>query len=154
MRSENPESLIISKYLVKILLKVNSDGFLIEGKVAFQLTQEADEVNDHVLVKKFNYNKLTQKIQLHMIKHYDSFFTQSKFTQLTTRLMSTVGVKSIHTADVMTILADQSSKKGQQDKAVQYITRAHQIATEVLDGMTSHKKFIGILSGQATIAVR
>jgi hypothetical protein len=54
----------------------------------------------------------------------------------------------------MTILADQSSKKGQQEKAIQYITRAHQIATEVLDGMTNHKKFIGILSGQATIAIR
>jgi len=31
--------------------------------------------------------------------------------------MSTVGVKSIYTSDVMTILAEQSSKKGQQDKA-------------------------------------
>ena len=118
------------------------------------MVQEADSLNDQVCVSKFGYQKLTQKIQLHKIKHFDQFFTQNKFTQLTSRVMSTVGVKSIHTSDVMTILADQSSKKGQQDKAIQYITRAHQIATEVLDGMTNHKKFIGILSGQATIAIR
>ena len=63
-------------------------------------------------------------------------------------------MKNINTATVMTILAEQCSKKGQQDKAIQYITRAHSIATEVLDGVTNHKKFIGILSGQASIALR
>ena len=34
------------------------------------------------------------------------------------------------------------------------IQRAHKIATEVLDGVTNHKKFIGILSTQASIALR
>ncbi len=54
----------------------------------------------------------------------------------------------------MTVLAEQNSKKGQHEKATQYITRAHQIATEVLDGMQAHKKFINILNTQASIIFR
>jgi hypothetical protein len=68
--------------------------------------------------------------------------------------MSSIGLKGPYTSTVMTVLADQNSKKGQHEKATQYITRAHQIATEVLDGMQAHKKFINILNTQASIIFR
>lgn len=68
--------------------------------------------------------------------------------------MSSIGLKGPYTSIVMTVLADQNSKKGQHEKATQYITRAHQIATEVLDGMQAHKKFINILNTQASIIFR
>lgn len=107
-----------------------------------------------MLVKRFKYEKLTPKVLISKIKNFDQFFTPAKYQQLTSQALQVVGMKNINTATVMTILAEQCSKKGQQDKAVQYITRAHSIATEVLDGVTNHKKFIGILNAQATIALR
>jgi hypothetical protein len=49
----------------------------------------------------------------------------------------------------MSVLADQNSKKGDHDKASQYIGRALTLANEVLDGMKIHKKYIGILAAKS-----
>jgi hypothetical protein len=45
------------------------------------------------------------------------------------------GTKSYYTPNVMRVMADFNSKRGDHEKAIQYITRAQHIATEVLDGV-------------------
>lgn len=45
----------------------------------------------------------------------------------------------------MKIMADFNSKRGDHEKAIQYITRAEKLANEVLDGVKVHKKYVGIL---------
>lgn len=116
--------------------------------------QKTEKFNDEVLIKKFGYKKLNIKIQMIKITCFDPFFTQIKFQQLTSSLLSLVGVKGPKTSTVMRILSEQNSKKGQHEKAQQYIQRAQQIATEVLDGLQTHTKFISILNQQASIALR
>ncbi len=82
------------------------------------------------------------------------FFTQTKFQQLTSSALSTVGLKGTHAPNVMSVLAEQNSKKGDHDKAQQYIQRALSLATEVLDGIKTHKKYIGILAVKSQISQR
>ncbi len=55
------------------------------------------------------------------ISFFDPFYTQVKFQQLTSSLLSLVGVKGPKTPSVMRILSEQNSKKGQHEKAQQYI---------------------------------
>ena len=154
MQKANPESLAIGKYYVKTHLKVPRDGFLVEGKLAFKTILKADKFNEDFLIKKFKYRKLEIKIKLIKIRYFDPFYPSEAFTTLTTTLMSAVGLKGPSTSTVMTVLAEQKSKKGQHEAATNYINRAHQIATEVLDGMQVHKKFLSIYSTQANIAFR
>ena len=125
-----------------------------EGKQAFTIILKAEKFNEDILIKQFKYRKLEIKIQLIKIRYFDPFFQQQKFQQITSQLMSAIGLKGPFTSTVMTVLADQNSKKGQHEKATTYINRAHQIATEVLDGMQAHKKFINILNTQASIIFR
>jgi tetratricopeptide (TPR) repeat protein len=54
----------------------------------------------------------------------------------------------------MKVLADQYSKKGDNDKATAYIQRALQLANEVFDGIKIHKKYIGIYANKSKIAVK
>ncbi len=51
-------------------------------------------------------------------------------------------------------MADINSKKGDHDKGVQYIQRAQKLASEVLDGIQVHKKFIAILVLKSEIYLR
>jgi len=142
----HPEIFEVAKYFVKIYINVPKDGFLLDAKQAFTYFKQAEKVNEEALIKKHKYTKLTNKIHLIKIKNFDMFFNQTKFQQLTSTLLSCVGTKGINTPNVMTVLAEQNSKKGDHDKAQQYIQRAYVLATEVLDGLKTHKKYIGILA--------
>ena len=54
----------------------------------------------------------------------------------------------------MAALAEYYSKKGEHDKARQYIERAHTLASEILLHSWSNKKRLGILAVQFSIAIR
>jgi tetratricopeptide (TPR) repeat protein len=69
------------------------------------------------LVKVHKYNKLATKIQLVKIKSFDMFFTPARFQQLTSSLLSSVGTKGTNAPNVMAVLAEQNSKKGDHEKA-------------------------------------
>jgi hypothetical protein len=66
----------------------------------------AEKFNDEVLVKRFKYRRLEIKIQLIKIRFFDPFFPQQKFQQLTSQLLSAVGLKGPFTSTVMTVLAE------------------------------------------------
>lgn len=65
-----------------------------------------------------------------------------------------MGTKGYHAPNVMSVLAEQNSRKGDHDKAQTYIQRAMALATEVLDGVKVHKKYIGILAAKSQILLR
>lgn len=154
LMTANPDSFEVAKYFVKIHLNVPRDGFLLDAKQSYNYVKEAEKVNEEQLIKKHHYQKLTTKLQLAKIKNFDMFFTQHKFQQLTSQVLSSVGTKGINAPNVMSVLADQNSRRGDHDKAQQYIQRALTLATEVLDGMKVHKKYIGILAYKSQIAHR
>ena len=150
----HPDSFEVTKYFVKIHSNVPKDGFLLDSKQAFNYFKEAEKINEEQLVKVHKYNKLSLKIQLIKIKYFDFFFNQVKFQQLTSGILSIVGTKGLNAPNVMTVLAEQNSKKGDHDKATTYIQRALTLATEVLDGIKVHKKYIGILATKSQILLR
>lgn len=63
-------------------------------------------------------------------------------------------MKTYNTPNVMAVMAESNSKRGDHEKAVQYITRAQKIANEVLDGVQVHKKYISILDIKSQIYLR
>jgi tetratricopeptide (TPR) repeat protein len=151
---EHPDSLEVAKYFVKIHLSVPKDGFIIDAKEAFNFVRAAERVNEESLVKRHRYSKMTTKINLIKIKSFDVFYNQGKFHQLTSSVLSTVGLKGTNAPNVMSVLADQNSKKGDHEKAQQYIARALTLANEVLDGIKTHKKYVGILDVKSQILQR
>lgn len=48
-------------------------------------------------------------------------------------------------------MAEFYSKRGETEKGLQYINRAHKLAQEVLDGLEMHKKYIKILDIKSQI---
>ena len=65
--------------------------------------------------------------------------------------MRDVGMRSSKTPVLLSILAELNATKGENDKALQQISRAEKLATEVLDGLTNHIKIAGILVSKSTI---
>jgi hypothetical protein len=49
------------------------------------------------------------------------FFTEQRFQQLTAGILSTVGTKGLYAPNVMSVLAELNSRKGDHDKAQTYI---------------------------------
>jgi hypothetical protein len=102
-------------------MNVHKEGFLLDIKQSFKCLLKAERVNSEDLVAVHQWEKLNIKLQLIKIKHFDMFFTQPKFQQLTSTLLISNGVKGYYSPNVMTVLAEQNSKKGDHDKATQYI---------------------------------
>lgn len=123
-----------------------------DAKQTFRYFQAAESVAESHL--KEACPKLIRKIQLIKIKTFDMFFTEQRFQQLTAGILSTVGTKGLYAPNVMSVLAELNSRKGDHDKAQTYIQRALALATEVLDGIKVHKKYIGILSSKSQILLR
>lgn len=77
-----------------------------DAKEAFNYVRAGEKANEEYLVKKHNYGKMTLKINLIKIKCFDMFYPQTKFQQLTSSVLSTVGLKGTNAPNVMTVLAD------------------------------------------------
>lgn len=56
--------------------------------------------------------------------------------------------------NIMALKAESLSKKGEFDKALEYIRRSTKLAEEVLNGVKVHKKYINILFYQSEIYLR
>ena len=151
LRESHPDSFEVAKYFVKVHINVPKDGFIIDAKQTFNYFLAAEKVAEEISAK---CPRLVRKIQLMKIKTFEMFFTEQRFQQLTAGILSTVGTKGLHAPNVMSVLAEQNSKKGDHDKAQTYIQRAMALATEVLDGIKVHKKYIGILATKSQILLR
>lgn len=82
------------------------------------------------------------------------FFKPEAYQQLLSQALRDAGTKTLKTPKVLALMADFNSKKGDHEKAMQYIQRAQKLATEVLDGITVHKKYINIICFKAEILQR
>jgi hypothetical protein len=116
--------------------------------------KEADRVNDVELVQKHNYKKLSYKILAAKIKKYASFYKPDVYQNLLSQALREAGTKGYKSPNVMTLMADFNSKKGDHDKGTQYIERAQKLANEVLDGVKSHQKYVSILGMKSDILLR
>ena len=88
------------------------------------------------------------------IKKFPSFFKADAYQNLLSQALRDAGTKSYKSPNIMTLMADFNSKKGDHDKGVQYIERAQKLATEVLDGVKVHQKYINILGVKSDILLR
>jgi hypothetical protein len=68
--------------------------------------------------------------------------------------MREAGTKSYWTPNVMKLMAEFHSSKGDNEKALTYIDRAQKIATEVLDGISVHIKHAKIMNTKADILIK
>lgn len=151
LREAHPENFEVAKYFVKVHINVPKDGFIIDSKQTFRYFLAAEKVAEEINSR---CPRLVRKIQLMKMKTFEMFFTEQRFQQLTAGILSTVGTKGYHAPNVMSVLAEQNSRKGDHDKAQTYIQRAMALATEVLDGVKVHKKYIGILAAKSQILLR
>jgi hypothetical protein len=115
--SANQEDFIVAKYYVKIHLEQPKDGFALEVKEAFIKFKEGERVNAEYLIKKHNYNKLNIKILLIKIKTFDCFYTTDAYQALMSQALRDVGTKGYLAPNVMAIMAEFNSKRGDHDKA-------------------------------------
>jgi len=141
----------VVKYYVKSMSNSPYDGSLCEVKCSYLAFKEAEKVNEEELVKKFNYNELTQKLLYTKVKHYPQFFKQDAFQNLLSQALRDAGVKTYRTPGVITLMADFNGRKGDFDNAIKYVERALKLAEEVLDGVKVHQKFVKILMIKADI---
>jgi hypothetical protein len=51
-------------------------------------------------------------------------------------------------------MADNYCAKGDNEKALQYVNRAYNLAKEVADGVNIHKKYIAILKSKTQILLK
>lgn len=65
--------------------------------------------------------------------------------------MREVGLKSSKTPVLLALLAEINSQKGDTEKSLQQISRAEKLASEILDGLKSHKKIASILACKSTV---
>ena len=95
-----------------------------EFKTCFNIFKEGERVNEEVLVKEHKYSKMSIKLLMRKIKEYYAMYGMEAYQSLMSQALRDVGTKSYHTPNVMTIMAEYNSKKGDHEKALQYITRA------------------------------
>ncbi|CDW73541.1 tpr repeat-containing protein [Stylonychia lemnae] len=153
LHKSHPNDLVVSKFYVKILVCSPKDG-VIELKQCLQYLNQAIKINNQVLNKENNYKKLNLKILLTQCKHFSHLYKQNDYQNLLSQAMRDAGTKSMNSPNVLFLMADFNSKKGDQEKGIQYINRALNLAKEVLDGLSAHKKIIGLLFGKIQILNR
>ena len=59
--------------------------------------------------------------------------------------MRLVGIKGTKTPIVLSMLAESNANRGDLEKAMTQIDRATKLASEVMDGVSTHKKIADIL---------
>jgi hypothetical protein len=152
--NQNPEDFYLARFYVKTLIRQHRDSLISDLKQSFNDLKEAERINDEILVKKHNYNKLNNKFLTNKIKYYDMFFQPDKFQNLMSQALRDIGMKTYKTSTVMAVMAEYNSKRGDHEKAIQYINRALKILNEVLDGVKIHKKYVYILGVKGYIYQR
>ena len=151
---QNKDSFQIAKYFVKSYIKFSIDGYLMDFKETYMLFKEGEAVNEKYLVQLHNYEKLNNKILLIKIKLFELFFTHANFQQLTATAMRNMGTHSVYSPNIMACLAELYSKKGEESKADNYINRATEIASQNLQGVKTHKKYLNIYAIKIQILLR
>jgi len=97
--------------------------------------REAEETNTEILNTVYKYNKLNLDILLTKVKHFGTFFKQDVYSNMLSQALRDAGTRSYQSPNVLTLMAEFNSKKGDHEKAVTYINRSYKLASEVLDGL-------------------
>lgn len=79
---------------------------------------EADRINTEVLNAKFNYDKLNFKILYIKIKIYGAFYKPQQYQNMLSQALREAGTKGYKSSNIMTLMADFNSKKGEHDKGI------------------------------------
>eukprot|EP00347_Sterkiella_histriomuscorum_P010167 403377348 len=154
LQMKHDADFVIAKIKVKVMMDTPKDGSQIEFKTCYHYLLEAEEINTEILNGIYKYNKLNLKILLCKVKHFGVLYKQEVYQSLLSQALRDAGTKSYESPNVLTLMADFNSKKGEHEKALTYITRAQKLAQEVLDGQEVHKKYIKIQDTKVEILIR
>lgn len=97
---------------------ISHDGMSLEVKSAYNHFKEAEKVNQEVLNKIYNYNKLNLKLLLRKLKHYNMMLKPEDNQVLLSKALREAGTKSYFSPNVLTLMADFNSRKGDHEKAI------------------------------------
>eukprot|EP00347_Sterkiella_histriomuscorum_P014405 403360989 len=154
LQMKHDADFVLAKIKVKVMMDTPKDGSQIEFKTCYHYLLEAEEINTEILNGIYKYNRLNLKILLCKVKHFGVLYKQEVYQSLLSQALRDAGTKSYQSPNVLTLMADFNSKKGEHEKALTYITRAQKLAQEVLDGQEVHKKYIKIQDTKTEILIR
>jgi hypothetical protein len=75
-------SLALTKYFIKALVCTDEHQMAVEDRTRFQQLQEAESVNEKVLVQRFKLDKFTVYLQIKRLTNYKAFMKIDEYTKL------------------------------------------------------------------------